>query len=66
VFGREAKVLSDHQVAPKQPSGLPWGIPPAFYALFGLLDEQRLKKAGHSSKYMPLLDNVPNLSHFRE
>jgi hypothetical protein len=42
-------------VGPKQPSGLPWGLPPAFYALFGLLDERRLKKAGHSSKYMPLL-----------
>jgi len=41
-------------VAPKQPSGLPWGIPPALYTLFGLLDERRLKKAGHSTKYMPL------------
>src|SRR4029077_9752770 len=37
-------------VAPKRPSGMPWGIPPAFYTLFGLLDERRLRKAGHSTK----------------
>lgn len=47
-----AKGIAPYVGKSVQAPHVPWTVPVAIYTLLGLWDEHRLKKAGHSSKWM--------------